>query len=169
MVYLLHTVKDGEDKPKLTDQEITGGVHFRTGPRSKLLPLNRSPSNSERKKMAAMATGWIVKHTMSNILYTFGGKDRKQMMGGLVGDEITQASSRHLGNEFDKLLQEKYASLDINIEVFDQYADDQNVALRDFGEDLKFCPLDGRMKQKSVAEKEQDKDKRTYELIMEDG
>ena len=96
MVDLLHTVKDGEDKPKLTDQEITVCVQFRTGPRSKLLPSKQRPSNSERKKMSATAMGWIVKHTMSNILYTFGGKDRKPMTGGLVGDEITQASSRHL-------------------------------------------------------------------------
>ena len=119
IVDLLHTVKDGEDKPKLTDQEITGGVQFRTGPRSKLLPPKRSPSNLERKKMSAMAMGWIVKHTMPNFLYTFGGEDRKQMTGGPIGDEITQASLRHLGNEFYELFQEKCASLDINIEVFD--------------------------------------------------
>ena len=118
--------------------------------------------------MSAMAMGWIVKHTMSNFLYTFGGEDRKQMTGGPIGDEITQASSRHLGNEFDELFQEKCVSLDIKIELYDRYADDQNVALRDFGRDLKFCPLDVRMKEKSLAEKEQDKDKRTDELVMKE-
>ena len=40
------------------------------------------------------------------------------------------------------------------------------MALRDFGRDLKFCPLDGRMKEKSLAEEEQYKDKRTDELVM---
>ena len=39
---LLHTVKEGETKPRLTDQEITGGDQFRNGPRSKLLPPQKN-------------------------------------------------------------------------------------------------------------------------------
>ena len=46
---LLHTVKEGEDKPRMTDQEITGGSDFRTV-KSKLNPPKRSPTPREKKK-----------------------------------------------------------------------------------------------------------------------
>ena len=164
----MHRVKNGEDKPKLTDQEITGGTQFREGPRSKLLPPIRKPSDLERKKMAAIAFGWIVKHIMSNFLYTFNGQDRKQKSGGPIGDEITQAMSRHLGNEFDELFLDKCMSLEIKVEMYDRYADDQNIAARNCGREMKFCPLDGRMIAKTRDQIEQEHDKRDDELMMEE-
>ena len=105
--------------------------------------------------MSAIAMGWVVKHTMTNFLYAFGGEDKKQSSGGPIGDEITQATSRHLGNEFDDLFQEKCKILKIKMEVFDRFADDQNVALRNLGRDLKFCPLDGSLIKKSDTQIEQ--------------
>ena len=77
---LMHRVKEGEDKPEFRDQEITGGTQFRQGPRSKFLPTERQPNSHERKKMSAIAMGWIVKQTMRNFLYTFGAKTGSRMM-----------------------------------------------------------------------------------------
>ena len=48
---ILHSVKEGETKPKLTDQEITGSDQFRTSHRSKLDPPIRKPTHLERKKL----------------------------------------------------------------------------------------------------------------------
>ena len=165
---LVHRVKDGEHKPRFTDQEITGGAQFREGPRSKLLPPGRQPSSLERNKMSAIAMGWIVKHTMKNFLYTFGGQDRKQKEGGPIGDKITQAVSRHLGNEFDEGYLEKCEKLEVKVELYDRYADDQNIAMWSFGRELKFCPLDGGLVPKSEDEIRHERDKREDELVMEE-
>ena len=77
--------------------------------------------------------GWIVKHTMKHFLYTFGGQDRKEEDGGPIRDIITQAVLRHLGNEFDELFLEKLNKLEVKVELYDRYADHQNVALWSFG------------------------------------
>ena len=54
---LLHTVKDGETKPRMTDQEMTGGVQFRIGLSSRLERPSRSPTPREKKKLTAIAIG----------------------------------------------------------------------------------------------------------------
>ena len=64
---LVHTVKDGETKPKVTDQEITGGEQFRKQ-RSRLNSPKRKPSIQERKKMVAVMMEWLVKFIMNNFL-----------------------------------------------------------------------------------------------------
>ena len=117
---LLHEVTPGESKPRLIDQEITGGDQFRNGERSKFLPPKRKPNPIESKKMLAIAMGWTVRHIMTHFLYTFGGEDRKQMFGGPTGDEITQAVSRHLGNESNLKFLEKCESIDIKLELYDR-------------------------------------------------
>ena len=98
---VLHSQKDAtESKPRLTDKEMVGGKDFRTGEKSKLNPPKRKPTNFERKKMVAIAMSIIVEKVMTNFLYTFRGKDRRQKDGGPIGDVLTQAMSRHMGNEF---------------------------------------------------------------------
>ena len=118
--------------------------------------------------MLAMAIGWIVTHIMTNFLYTFGGEDLKQMYGGPTGDEITQAVSRHLGNEYDERFIEKCESLDIKLEVYDRYADDQDIALRNFGRTVKFCPLAGEMVEKTEIEVAEEVDTTDDVLVMEE-
>ena len=59
-----------------------------------------------------------------NFLYTFGGEDRKQGSGGPIGDIITQACARHMGNEFDELFTRKMLELAIKNELYQRYADD---------------------------------------------
>ena len=54
---LLHTVKDGETKPRMTDQEMTGGVQVRIGLSSRLEPPSRSPTPREKQKLTAIAIG----------------------------------------------------------------------------------------------------------------
>ena len=70
-------------------------------------------------------------------------------------------------NKFDDLFQEKCKTLEIQIEVFDRYADDQNVAMRDFGREMKFCPLNWRLIQKLDTEIKEEQSKRNDELVME--
>ena len=153
----MHTVKEGETKPRLIDQEITGGNQFRNGPRSKLLPPKKSPTDQERKKLIAIAVSWLVRHTMTKFLYTFGGEDFKQSTGGPTGDEITQAMSRHLGNEYDENFLEKFENINIKIELFDRNVDDQDIALGSFGKRVKFCHLDGELVPKTDVEIEDPK------------
>ena len=99
---LVHTVKKGESKPKMTEQEMTGGQQFRTGPRTKPNPPVKSPSALETKKLTAIALGWLVEHVMNNFVYNFGGEDRRQKEGGPMGDELTEALSRFIANEYDE-------------------------------------------------------------------
>ena len=76
--------------------------------------------------------------------------------------------SRHLGNEYDEKFADKCESLEIKLELYDRYADDQDVALRNFGRLIKFCPLDGRMVEKSQAEIENEKETPDDVLVMEE-
>ena len=62
----------------------------------------------------------IVKMIMTNSLYTFGGEDRKQGSGGPIGDVLTQAMARHMGNEFDELFTGEMKKLDIKNELYDR-------------------------------------------------
>ena len=98
---LLHTVKENDTKPKLTDQEITGGEGFRQGPRSKLNPPPRKPTTKERKRLTAILLCWLVKYIMNQFIYTFLGKDRRKENGGPAVDNITQVMSRMIGQEYD--------------------------------------------------------------------
>ena len=104
---LIHSVKDGESKPKITDPEMTGSDQFRHGSRSRLNPPTRKPTDQEKKKLTAIAMAWLVRHIMTNFIYTFGGVDRRQEGGGPMGSDFTQALSRLIGNEFDELFLEK--------------------------------------------------------------
>ena len=109
---VLHTQKDpSEKKPRLTDSEMVGGEDFHIVDKSKLNPPARTPTDVETKKMIAIAVSLIVKQVMTNFLYTFGGKDMKQDSGGPIGDVLTQAMARHMGNEFDELFNTKITSL----------------------------------------------------------
>ena len=91
------------------------------------------PTESERKKMVAIAMSVIVKKVLTNFLYTFGGEDRKQKSGGPIGDVLTQALSRHMGNEFDDLFNDHVTKLGIKQELYQRYADDIESALRSIG------------------------------------
>ena len=59
----------------------------------------------------------IVRKVMTNFLYTFRGKDRKQKDGVPIGDVLTQAMSRHMGNEFDNLFNDQVIKLGIKQEL----------------------------------------------------
>ena len=65
---------------------------------------------------------------------------------------------RHLGNEYDELFLEICNKINIKIEIYDMYVDDQNTALRSFGRKVKFCPLDGELVPKTDDEIEVQKD-----------
>ena len=164
---MLHSQKDATDnKPKLTDQEMVGGKDFRTGPKSKLNPPKRKPTESERKKMVAIAMSLIVKKVMTNFLYTFGGEDRKQDSGGPIGDVLTKATSRHMGNEFDELFNDQVVKLGLKQEMYQRYADDIESALRSIGRRMMFCPLDGCMVNKPEDQVEREADLEEDELTL---
>ena len=164
---LLHTMKDpSENKPRLTDKEMVGGDNFRKEAKSKLNPPARQPNPSETKKMTAIAMSLIVKKVMTNFFYTFGGKDRRQAGGGPIGDVLTQAISRHIGNEFDELFTSELTKLAIKNELYERYADDIDVANRSIGRMIKFCPLAGRMVPKTETEIENDAEKEEDELTI---
>ena len=164
---LLHTQKDpSERKPRVTDQEMVGGDNFRTGARSKLNPPARKPTEEERKMMTALAMSVIVEKVMKNFLYTFGGSDRKQAEGGPIGDVLTQAIARHMGNEFDELFNIKMTKLEIKNELYQRYADDIDLAHRSIGRRTKFCPLAGNMVAKTEEEIESEAGKEEDEITM---
>ena len=165
---LLHTVKEGETKPKLTDQEMTGGEQFRTEPRTRLNPPGRNPTAQEKKKLTAIALGWLVKHIMTNFLYSFGGEDRRQEEGGPMGDDLTQAVSRHIGLEYDEKFLEIVKELKVKLELYKRYADDQNVMGRSIGRMTKFCQRTGTMISKTENEVEAEKNLREDEIFMEE-
>ena len=112
---LLNTIKEGESKVKMTDQEMNGGDQFRREPRSKLHPSGRKPSDQERKRLTAIALGWLVGHIMTNFLYNFGGVDRMQEEGGPMGDELMQALSRFIGMEYDNKFLETLERLKVEL------------------------------------------------------
>ena len=164
---VLHTQKDpSEKKPRLIDSEMVGGDDFRTGEKSKLNPPVRKPTVVETKKMIAIAVSLIVKQVMTNFLYTFGGKDKKQDSGGPIGDVLTQAMARHIGNGFDELFNTKMASLEIKTLLYERYADDIDLALRSIGRRTKFCLLSGRMVSKTEEEIETEVQTSEDELNM---
>ena len=147
---------------------MTGGDQFRTRIRSKLNPAVRSPTAQETKKFTAIALAWLVEHIMKNFVYNFGGEDRKQEDGGPMGDELTQAMSRYIGNEYDEIFLEKTEELYVDIELYERYVDDQNIAGWSIGRNVEFCRVDGKMKIKSDEDIENDTDKRDDELFMKE-
>ena len=163
---LLHTVKEGEEMPKMTDQEITGSDQFRFGPRSKLNEPKRQPTEAESKLMMAVALSWVVKYIMTNFMYTFGGEDRKQESGSPIGDEISQAVSRIVGMEYDEIFLNKLEELEIVVEIYLRYVDDQNLALWSIGRSMMFCPVDGALQQKSEVVIEDEKEIPEDVLVM---
>ena len=68
---------------------MTGGEQFRTEPRTKLNPPARSPTPQESKQLSAIVIGWLVKHIMTNFLYSFGGEERRQGEGGESKQTLT--------------------------------------------------------------------------------
>ena len=162
---LVHSVKDGETKPKITDQEITGGEQFRKA-RSRLNPPRRKPNNQQRKKMVAIMFEWLVKFIMNNFLYTFGGENMKQGKGGPIGDEVTQAVSRFVGFEFDEVFDKKVKDAGIKMEMNGRYVDDNNVFTRSIGRKMKFCPLAGSLVEKTENEENESEGMREDEITM---
>ena len=130
----IHTMKNpAQKKPRLTDQEMVGGDDFRTGIKSKMNPSRRKPTQDQSKRMVALAMSMIVEKVMANFLYTFGGEDRRQASGGPIGDVLTQAIARHMGNEFDERFNAKLSSLEIKAELYQRYADDVDLVVRSVG------------------------------------
>ena len=60
--------------------------------------------------MVAIGMSLIVEKVMANFLYSFGGEDLRQASGGPIGDVLTQAISKHMGNEFDQRFNTKLTS-----------------------------------------------------------
>ena len=137
---------------------MTGGEQFRTEPKTKLHPPGRKPTQQEVKKMTAIALSWLVKYIMTNFLYNFGGEDRRQEDGGPMGDELTQALSRMIGLEYDELFLATLEQLDVKLELYERYVDDQDVIGRSIGRNTKFCPATGVMKSKTEEEIQSEKD-----------
>merc|ERR1711978_111267 len=128
------------------------GDDFRTGTKTKLNPPKCRPTESQRKRMIAIAMSLIVEKVVTNFLYTFGGEDRRQASGGPIGDVLTQAIARHMGNEFDDRFNKKLNSLNIKTELYQRYADDVDVVVRSVGRDVKYCPMAGEMQSKTTKE-----------------
>ena len=85
-------------------------------------------------------------------LYTFGGEDRRQASGGPIGDVLTQAIARHMGNEFDELLTSLMTKVEVKCELYQRYADDINLVVRSVGRTSKFCPQAGKFVEKMQHE-----------------
>ena len=164
---LVHSVKEGETEPKITDQEMTGGEQFRNA-RSRLNPPKSKPSNQERKKMVAIMFEWLVKFIMNNFLYTFGGENRRQSKGGPICDEVTQAVSRFVGFEFDEVFEKKVKDVGIKVEMNGRYVDDNNIFVRSIGKKVKFCPLAGRLVEKTEDEEKECEEMMEDETTMEE-
>ena len=164
---LLHTTKEDETKPRMIDQEITGGDDFRTV-KSKLNPPKRSPTDQERRKLIGILMGWLVEYIMTHFLYTFGGADLKQEDGGPTGDEATQAVARIVGDEFDEIFGEMMISLELKNELYSRYVDDIDLMMRSIGRRVKFCPLAGAMVEKTYDEMKADETKQEDEITMEE-
>ena len=129
-----------ERKPRLTDQEIVGGDDFRTGLKSKLNPPKERPNDVQKRRMVAIGMSLIVEKVMGNFLYTFGGEDRRQESGGPIGDVLTQAIARHMGNEFDQRFNQLMKSVEVKSELYQRYADDIDMVIRSIGRTKRFCP-----------------------------
>ena len=150
---VIHTMRNrSERKPKLTDQEIVGGDDFRTGAKTKLNPPKERPNNAQKRKMIALAMSLIVEKVMANFLYTFAGQDRRQSSGGPIGDVLTQAIARHMGNEFDQRFKKLMEDANVKAELYQRYADDIDLVTRSVGRSVKFCPLAGKFVSKSDDE-----------------
>ena len=166
---VVHTMKNpAERKPKLTDQEMVGGDNFRTGQKSKLNPPKEKPTEAQVKKMVAIGMSQIVERVMANFLYTFGGEDRRQASGGPIGDVLTQAIARHMGNEFDQRFNSKLTSLNIKTELYQRYADDIDLVLRTIGRKRKFCPEAGSVIEKTANEIHEESSMEEDEITMKE-
>ena len=166
---VVHTMKNpAEKKPRLTDQEMVGGDDFRTGQKSKLNSPKEKPTDAQIKKMVAIGMSLIVKKVMENFLYTFGGEDRRQASGGPIGDILTQAIARHMGNEFDERFNSKLTSLNIKTELYQRYADDIDLITRTVGRKNKFCPEAGRFIEKTANEIQDEISEEEDEITMKE-
>ena len=103
--------------------------------------------------------GWLVKYVMNNFLYTFGVKDKKQKGGAPIGDILSGAAARMIGNEFDEIFEMKMIQLEIQNELYSRYIDDIDLFVRSIGRSLKFCPRTGTMTEKSPEEILADREK----------
>ena len=81
---------------------------------------------------------------------------------------MTQALSRYIGNESDERFLEKTEELGVDMELYERYVDDQNIAGWSIGRTVEFCPEAGKMQIKSDDVIEYEKDKRDDELFMKE-
>ena len=65
---------------------MPGIEQFRTGPRTKLNPPVRSRSALETKKLTGIVLGWLLEHATTNVVYNFGGEDRRHEEGEPIGE-----------------------------------------------------------------------------------
>ena len=112
--------------------------------------------------MVAIGMSLIVEKVMANFLYTFGGEDRRQESGGPIGDVLTQAIARHMGNEFDQRFNQLMKNVEVKSELYQRYADDIDMVIRSIGRAKRFCPLAGsfvtKTQEEIVAEAEMEED-----------
>ena len=85
-----------------------------------------------------------------------------------IGDEVTQESSRHVGNEFDDIFDKKVEDAGIKIEMNGRYVDDNNIFARSIGRELKFCPMAGCLVEKSEDEVKECENRTEDEITMEE-
>ena len=72
-----------------------------------------------------------------------------------------------MGNEFDQEINTKLALLNVKTELYQRYADDVDLVVRSVGRNIKFCPLTGKMQEKTAREIHEESQMEEDEITMQ--
>jgi hypothetical protein len=130
--------------------------------------LKRRPTKGEQKKILSLIMKVATVTVMSNHCYRFDGKVYRQIDGGPIGLEATQAVARIIMLEFDKRLKLKMTSLSIRMMMYLRYVDDANVAVVPMPEGTKVVDEELVHEEEKVEEdRTKETDRRVAEMVRE--
>ena len=87
----------------------------------------REPEEKEQHKMISLMLAKLVEVVMTNHTYRFDGKVYKQVDGGPIGDEMSQAVARIVMIWFDERFTQKCEERGIEVVLYKRYVDDVNM------------------------------------------
>ena len=123
-----HTRKNKRGrKPLITGCATNNNTDKRYAPWN---PPQSLPNNLNAKKMLAEALYIGIKFTMSNHIYRFDDKIKKQAKGGPIGLELTGEVALIFMAWWDKEFKRKLRENDLQVYAYQRYVDDINIVVK---------------------------------------
>ena len=165
----LKTTAEIMDKQNLGVDTLNVSVKKKTRNKTEWIKPKRKPSEKETRKMFGKALQIMLNLCMSNHLYQFENKYRKQKKGGPIGLKLTGEIADCLMLNWDKKLIEKLTDLKMKPEVYTRFKDDIEIVIESLEKGSKLTE-DGKIVvdvYKKIVDEEKSDSKVTMEVIQQ--